>query len=148
MPDRDEKGSQSYLVKGCPYCRTYNKLDAKRCIYEFCGKRIGEVDRLGKAKEVTEWRSYISPSLWWVGLALYIWLLGWWEPFLDQARKLATWGWTVALAVWEVVWDVLVALWDLFLAFWNAVWNLLVAFFNALWNLFSALGNAVWNLFS
>jgi hypothetical protein len=128
MSNHDKKGSQLYLAKTCPYCRTYNKVDAKRCINEaFCGKRIGEVDEHGIAKKPTDWWSYISCFLWSFAFFFYIWMLGWSKPLLHQVELMAIWVWNVLLILWGWVWNVLLILWGWVWGSLLGLWDRLLA---------------------
>lgn len=123
MPDHHKIESQNLTTKLCPYCRTPNKLNAVRCAYQYCGKRIGEVEKDGRAHKPTDWWSYISCSLWWLAFIFYMWILGWSKPLMHQIQLLAIWFWNVAVLLWN-------GMWNWFVSSWNGMWN----WFVNLWN--------------
>ena len=123
MPHPHKDRSQILTTKLCPYCRTRNRLDAERCVYEYCGKRLGDVEKDGRAHKPTDWWSYISCSLWWLAFIFYMWILGWSKPLLNQIQLLAIWFWNVAVFVWNAVWNWVVSSW-------NAIWDSLASLLN------------------
>jgi hypothetical protein len=76
MVDRDKNGASKprrtvHMTKKCPECFAYLPLNAKKC--DQCGKRVGEVDRLGFASKPFDWKGYILAALAIAGFAVFFW---------------------------------------------------------------------------
>jgi ribosomal protein L40E len=62
--------AQTFTTKICPECATHLALDAKACTW--CQKKVGKVDKQGRAKRPVNWYSYLVCFLSWLALGLYI----------------------------------------------------------------------------
>jgi hypothetical protein len=74
----DRKGAEEakprrtvHMTKKCPECFTYLPLKATHC--DNCGKRVGEVDKLGFAAKPFDWRGYFFAFAAIAGFVAFIW---------------------------------------------------------------------------
>lgn len=65
------KRKNAFNSKRCPECATELPLDFTRCTN--CGKRVGKVDRTGRAIKPIDWFSYVKAILSLLVFALFIW---------------------------------------------------------------------------
>ena len=67
--DNDGKKSpaQRYITKKCWECFTHLPLNAKVCTS--CGKRVGEIDKQGKAKRPVDIMGYLMAA---VSIAIFL----------------------------------------------------------------------------
>ena len=62
-----------YSIKICHNCGTPLAINAEECYS--CHKKVGEVDKEGKAKKPTDWKAYIiSAVAWLVFFGFIYWL--------------------------------------------------------------------------
>lgn len=107
LDGQQEKGP---LLKKCPYCNAYVKVEKRRC--SECDARLGAVGRDGIARKPIDWRAYTVCILTWLGLFSYFWVLGWSDPMLHFLKQLYA-----TLQIWTLkfllaIWGILVSTWD------------------------------------
>lgn len=116
MEKPDDRKDKKRLVKKCPFCQAYVKIDVGKC--PECKKKIGPVGRDGIALKPVDWKAYSACILSWGALLAYFWLLGWSEPMLLFVKQLYA-----NLKIWSV--KVLVAIWNVIVGTWDTVLEIL-----------------------
>lgn len=113
MDKSDGQKAKKKLVKKCPYCQSYVKIDVSQCTE--CGKKIGAAGRDGIALKPIDWKAYTACILSWGALFAYFWLLGWSEPMVAFFKQLYAsmkiWSMKVLMAIWSLIvgtWDTIV----------------------------------------
>ena len=71
MAKGNEKQTPTYSTKKCYECSAHLPLDATVC--DFCGKKVGPVDKHGHARKPIDVISYIYMVLSWILLYAIIW---------------------------------------------------------------------------
>lgn len=122
MAKSSQQKDQKKLVKKCPYCQSYVKVEASKCAE--CNKKIGPVGRDGIALKPVDWKAYTLCIVSWGALFAYFWVLGWSEPMLIFLKHLYA-----NLKIWSVkillaIWGVLVGTWETILEVMQRVSNL------------------------
>ncbi len=65
------KKSAAFKLKRCPYCSVELPLDSLQCPH--CKGKVGKMDKVGRAKEPTDWKAYIICVLSWLLFGFFIW---------------------------------------------------------------------------
>ena len=119
MAAADGRQEKNPLVKKCPYCNAYVKVEALRC--NECNEKLGPVGRDGIAQKPVDWKAYTVCILSWLGLFFYFWVLGWSDPMLHFFKQLF-----VNLRIWSM--KLLLAIWGLLVGTWDRIADILTKF--------------------
>ena len=121
MAKTDGKQEKRSLVKKCPYCNSYVKVDARQC--NECDAKLGPVGRDGIAQKPVDWKAYTVCIISWLGLFFYFWVLGWSDPMFRFFKQLF-----ISLRIWTM--KILLAIWGVLVGTWDRIMEIFARFYD------------------
>lgn len=61
----------AFDLKRCPHCSVELPLDTMLC--SNCKKKVGKVDKLGRAREPVDWKAYTICVFSWLLFVFFVW---------------------------------------------------------------------------
>lgn len=68
----ENQKEERFDTKRCPFCSVDLQLDRRQC--PVCHRKIGKVDRFGRAKEPVDWKAYALCVFSWILFGVFVWL--------------------------------------------------------------------------
>lgn len=69
--DQNQNKKKAFDLKRCPYCSVEIPLDLRLC--PNCKRKVGRVDRLGRAREPVDWKAYTICVVSWLLFGFFVW---------------------------------------------------------------------------